>query len=168
MSMKTEVENASASNFVRWYRDKEGRELTGLIRGEAPDFICKIGDKNIGLEITTAYYDCEHSRALWRGACGQTALKKLEDIFASAEETEFIEIYQPEQQLIESINNVLVKKCTKSYGPSTILLIRVPSHPLTTASEFVSRVVPFISIPTENPFREVYVASDQAGFFRVM
>ena len=95
MSTTTEEEIASAGNFVRWYSNTRGRELITLEKQEAPDFLCKFRDGDIGLEITTAYYDNQHARAVWDIAREKVMPRKIHEMSSNGDECEFHEVWEP-------------------------------------------------------------------------
>jgi hypothetical protein len=165
MSTKIKTEIASARNFVRWYSHTTDRKLIALKKQEAPDFVCRFGDCEIGLEITTAYYDDRHAKAVWRIARGEVTARRIQDISSNGDESVFLEVYVPEQKILDFINNCIRIKCEKSYGIPTILLIRIPCLPLTADRELQHEVIPNLKVPNQNPFREVYLTADQKSYF---
>ena len=56
------VEFATAKNFIHWYNRKTDRNLSFSKKQETPDFIYADENGEIGLEVTTAYYNQDHAR----------------------------------------------------------------------------------------------------------
>jgi hypothetical protein len=136
--------------FICWLNAREGRQLIFDARpGEAPDLLYRDGSDKLTLEIAGVYYDTREASVWWGAKRGDSNAprawsgKDMDDM------------------LVSSINERLTEKCLKSYGSDCMLVLY--AHPLMTTAEELDSLLHGISIPTRNPFREIYLT----GFFPV-
>lgn len=164
---KAEVEFATAKNFIEWYNRSVGRQLTFTCRpAEAPDFIFRDTVGEIGLEITTVYYDQKHARIAAETARERRkAYTKQEFIENPALEMHWVAA--PESKLIASINQRLIRKCRNNYGANCVLVVRIVSAALTDAYEFETVVVAHVRAPAKHCFLKIFLTQNQEDFFAV-
>ena len=109
----------------------------------APDLEYRQGNRSLGVEVVTAYYDTEDAKFKWLAA------RKRPDAPDKWSGDDF------DKSLVENINSALVAKCAKSYGPNCVLAVCVfPT--LTPAWEMESRLED-IRVPATNPFDAIYL-----------
>lgn len=152
--LKGQVERATARNFIDWYNKENSRKLVLSKKQEAPDFVYVDEIGEIGIEITTCFYNQYHAALVSKWARGYAVRENRSKLMR-----------EPEKELVASINERLREKAQKRYGENCFLVIRVPSSPLTTNAEFERDVVPAISVPMNHPFRKIFVTVDQQHFF---
>jgi hypothetical protein len=110
---------------------------------EAPDLQYREGNRSLGVEVVTAYYDREDAKFKWLGA------RKRPDAPVKWSGVDF------DKSLVENINSAIDAKCRKSYGPNCVLGVCVfPS--LTRAWEMESRLKD-VRVPAANPFDAIYL-----------
>ena len=159
------VESDTAENFIHWYNQKNGRNLTRSKKQEAPDFIYTDEDGEIGLEVTTAYYDQRHARATGEIGRKRRRPTTVQEVVNNPEGAEWIS--GSEASLTDFINRIIKNKCQKLYGENCILLIRVVRPDLTTVHELQHVVIPDLRVPEQNPFKEVYLTINQQCYFKL-
>jgi hypothetical protein len=109
-----------------------------------PDLEYRQGNRSLGVEVVTAYYDKEDdAKFKWLGA------RKRPDAPDKWSGVDF------DKSLVENINAALVAKCAKSYGPNCVLAVGVLPD-LTRAWEIESRIKD-IRVPATNPFEAIYL-----------
>ena len=129
---------------IEWYNANHGRSFQFYGRADgAPDLEYREGDRSLGVEVVTAYYDKEDAKLKWLTA------RKRPDAPGKWSGVDF------DQSLVENINAALVAKCAKSYGPNCLLAVCVLPD-LTHASEMESHLED-IHIPASNPFDAIYL-----------
>jgi hypothetical protein len=115
--------------------------------GVAPDLEYREGNRSLGVEVVTAYYDdAEDAKFKWLTA------RKRPDAPGKWSGKNF------EQYLVEDINARLVDKCAKSYGPNCVLAVCVLPR-LTHAWEMES-LLKDIRVPAINPFDAIYLCGE--------
>ncbi len=168
--LKIKVEEATARNFIEWYNKSTNRNFAFLHRpSPAPDFVYSDKDGEIGLEITTVYYDQNHAKATTETARGIRKSCSLQDIIGALrlDELDWVQVCEPEIKLITSINRQLTEKCEKDYGSDCILVVRVVSAGLTTESEFETEVIPQLRVPEKNRFLNIFITENQNVYFEL-
>jgi hypothetical protein len=163
----TTVEDATARNFIQWYNQKTGRNLTFKKKQETPDFIYFDENGEIGVEVTTAHYNQDHARFTAETGRGKLKTHTIQKIINNPEGIEGHTVCEPEKSLIDFINKLIKKKCAKPYGKNCVLIIRVLMPALTTDREFQHEVIPDINLPEQNPFKEVYLTNNQQAYFKL-
>ena len=112
--------------------------------GVAPDLEYREGNRSLGVEVVTAYYDeAEDAKFKWLWA------RKRRD----APDKWFGRNF--ERRLVENINSALANKCRKSYGPNCLLAVCV--LPDLTFAEDMESLLKGVRIPTTNPFEGIYL-----------
>ncbi len=127
---------------------------------EAPDFILEDSKENeIGLEITSAYYDQDRAKGYWktlrsdkegiydsRGNCieGNIPLKDV--------------MLNPDEMLAFFVKKELDSKCLKTYGHQCILVIFVDAPLWSDRKLKLIRKIP--KVLAGNSFFEIYVCVD--------
>jgi hypothetical protein len=114
--------------------------------GVAPDLEYREGNRSLGVEVATAYYDIEDAKFKWLEA------RKRPDAPRQWCGENF------DENLVENINSELVDKCAKSYGPTCVLGVYVFPM-LTRAWEMESRLED-IRVPDTNPFDAIYLCGE--------
>ena len=139
-----EHEQAVGNEFVVWLNKENGSSLVFSRRGTpAPDLIYIDGTSELGLEISSAYYDGAHARFQWKNARGNS------DAPSSWSGMNF------ETHLIQNIGEVIKTKSQKAYGPNCYLVIFVRAD-LTSYDEFIDLLQSLV-LPTDIPFPGVYI-----------
>lgn len=137
-------ERAVADAFVHWYNRHHGTAYAYHARGaDPPDFVYRMGTREMLLEVTAAYYDPANATMLWQNARG---LPGAPQVWKSK---------NPDGKLVERIHLALKNKCAKQY-PSRCLLLVGLYPDLTTADEFAD-LIPEIEVPSPCPFAEIYL-----------
>ena len=165
--LNTKVEYATAQNFIQWYNQRTGRNLALSKKQETPDFIYTDENGEIGLEVTTAYYNQDHARVTAETGRGRRRAFTIKEIIDDPEGIEGHTVWDPELSLIDFINSLIVKKYAKPYGENCVLVIRVLMPALTTDYEFLHEVLPNIRLPEQTPFKEVYLTANQQAYFKL-
>jgi len=165
--LNTKVEYATAANFVEWYNITFGQKLALLRKQESPDFIYADAIGEIGLEVTTAYYNQDDAKILAETGRGKRRTYSIQEIVDAPKEINYQTVWEPEMSLVHFLNKLTMAKCSKHYGASCILVIRVPKPALTTRFEFEHEVVPNVSVPAENSFNEIFLTADQRRYFKL-
>jgi hypothetical protein len=152
---KSQVERATAQNFINWYNQQIGRNLALSRKQEAPDFIYTDDIGQTGLEVTTSFYNHDHATLVWKTARGhQPGANQFG-------------IWEPEKALIAFINERICEKSKKRYGDNCLLIIRVILPAVTSVGEFEYEVMPKILVPADHPFSAIYLTLDQQKYFRL-
>lgn len=118
---------------------------------QEPDLLYRMGDRCLGVEVTTAYYDNNHSRAEW-GAARENLEPDTKDrmimLFAGI---------NPDQRMISSVQDALRKKGKKVYaGTSSVwLCIQARAH-LASLDEMVA-LVKTLDIPKQSSFERLFL-----------
>ena len=112
------------------------------------------------LEVTSAFYDNEHAKFIWKGVRGEPdAPNGWTGI-------------NPNESLVNAIRNCITKKAQKRYENETLLLIEVP--PGVTSAEELTNLVDMQQFPDNLPFLGIYVVGEfpikkgSTGGFRVI
>jgi hypothetical protein len=148
MNLKRKLEQRIANEFIKNknvippsknYKLKE--------HGDAPDFIIKddIGNE-IGLEITSAYYD----QGLAKGY-----FELLRSAKGGIDYSQNVILLNPDIMLISFVKKILNKKCLKNYGEQPILIIYVDAPVWNNRK--LNRIRGITSDLKRNPFSEIYV-----------
>ena len=146
-------ERAVGNAFIGWFNNRSSTNYQFASRaGEAPDLIYRDGNREMRLEITTAWYDAAAAKYEWQNARG------------SPNAPEDWEGVDPDQNLIESVNEILRKKCSASYGSNCSLVVEVLPR-LTTAEE-LQALLGNIAIPRDSPFAGIYLTDRSDGASR--
>lgn len=154
--LKYQVEHATAQNFIQWHNEQNGRNLTLLKKQEAPDFIYSDHIGQIGLEVTTIFYNKDHAEFTATAVRGQHKTNVISPV-----------IREPEESLVKSINMQIAKKCENDYGKNSLLVIRVILPALTSNREFEEHVISQIIIPDICRFKEIYLTWNQQNYFKL-
>ncbi len=164
---KTTIEDATAKNFIPWYNQKNGRNLTLRKKQDTPDFIYADEKGEVGVEVTTAHYNQDYAKFTMETGRGRRKAHTKQEIIDNPEVIEGHTVSEPEKSLIGFINNRIMEKCVKTYVKICVLIIRVPMPALTTDYDFQYVVIPNIELPEHNPFKEVYLTIDQRTYFKL-
>ncbi len=174
MNKKQELEKAVCDRFVNGENILPPHKHTYTIKEyrDAPDCVLVDGKENeIGLEITTAYYDHDRARGTW------TTIKSKKGIYSSKGNylgywnptTACFEdehgnrvklptgdvIVEPDKCLASFVQNQINEKCQKDYGYQCILIIYL--HAPLWDDETLKTIRKTIQIPERNPFFEIYI-----------
>jgi hypothetical protein len=131
--------------FIEWYNKKNSTEFNYDRRGaDPPDLIYCSGNQELLLEITSSYYDEDNAAMLWQNARG---VPSAADMWIGK---------SPDQTLIDHINGLLVKKCSKQYPEHCLLIVHI--YPDPTDSNEMNVLIDQVKIPERHPFAEIYLA----------
>ena len=146
-NMKEQHERAVGDGFIVEFNKQQGTQYVfDRLGGEAPDLVYRDGNSEIGLEITSCYYDPNHAKFLWKNA------RNLPDAAAGWNGVNF------SQTFVVNINATLRDKCAKDYGSDCILLVYVSLN-LTTFKD-MEALLPKIEIPAKHGFEGIYLVGD--------
>lgn len=146
-SLKEQFEKAVGDLFISWYNKKMATNFVFDRMGEdPPDLVYRDESKELPIEVTSAYYNEEHTILLWKSA------RKAPD---APKEWEAI---NPDRSLVADISHALQKKSENSYEKNYVLVISI--HPSLTSSKEMNSLIEEISIPQIIPFTAVYLAGN--------
>lgn len=134
--------------FIAWYNKKHNACYKYVGRPqEVPDLDYEFRGQHKKLEIVQAYYNEVDAHMLWGGIRHDpNAPMGWSGSF-------------PDQQLIESINDCIERKCRNTYGTDCSLVVHV--RPSMTDMDEMASNISKIRIPHKVPFCFVYLS----GFF---
>ncbi len=148
MNLKRQFEQRIAKEFIKNenvipssknYKLKE--------HGDAPDFIIKDDEENeIGLEITSAYYDQELAKGYF---------ELLRSTKQGIDYSQNVVMLNPDIMLISFVKRILNKKCLKNYGNQSILVIYVDAP--VWDNRKLNRIRGITRELKRNPFSEIFV-----------
>lgn len=141
--LKKQHERAVGDALVEWLNSSTGTDYAFARAGEAPDLVFSSSKGELGIEVTTAYYDGAHAKSMWDLARGIADMTEWSG-------KDF------DEGLASEVVRLVDEKCTGQYGANCLLLIDVQA-PLTTADELQAELVgrPF---PDLSRFAAVYIA----------
>ena len=137
-------EQAVGDQFIDWLNTTSGFKYTFKGRGNtAPDLIYSDGQSELGIEITSAYYDSDHAKMQWQLA------RKIPDAPTTWSGMNF------DERLAKNIESKISEKCINDYGPNSVLIVFVRAD-LTFHNELVD-LLNGIHLPTSIPFSAIYL-----------
>jgi hypothetical protein len=95
------------------------------------------------LEITSSYYDEDSAKMLWQNARG---IPGAADISLGK---------KPDQALIDHINHMIAKNCSKQYPEHCLLIVHI--YPDLTDADEMKVMRNQIKIPERHPFVDIYL-----------
>ena len=159
--LKEKSERAVGESFIEWLNSEKGTKYRFKTRPDrAPDLIYASDSNELFIEVTTAFYDDEHAKFIWKGVRGEADAPNR-----------WVGV-NPNKSLVDEIYNRLIKKAGKRYGNETLLLIEVP--PGVTSAEELSELLDKQQFPKDLPFSGIYVVGnfpikkDSIGGFSVI
>jgi hypothetical protein len=112
----------------------------------ALDLIYTPDSNEIFIEVTSAFYDDEHAKFIWKSVRGEADAP-----------TRWIGV-NPNKRLVDEICSRLIKKAQKRYEDETLLLIEIP--PGITSAEELSELLDKQQFPKNLPFAGIYVVGN--------
>jgi hypothetical protein len=154
-------ERAVGESFIGWFNSENGTEYRFKGRPErAPDLIYVSGSKELYLEVTSAFYNKEHAKFIWKSARGESdAPNGWTGMNAN-------------ESLVYAIHNCITKKAQKRYDKETLLLVEVP--PGVTGAEELTSLLNLQKFSDNLPFIGIYIVGEfpikkgSTGGFRVI
>lgn len=132
------------------------------VDGEEPDLLFQFGERRIGIEIATAYYDDNQARVEWQMARG--ALKPDSNGIVR------LGFWESPDELIDArVQAELNDKCSKKYSGVDAAWLCIEQHaPLSDVAETCARASR-MRVPSSHPFERIYLglhapAGDGGGF----
>lgn len=154
-------EKAVGQAFIEWLNAEKGQNYIYKGRPDrAPDLIYASGNNELYIEVTSAFYDNDHAKFIWKSVRGEPDAP-----------TSWGGI-NPNESLVNEIHNCVIKKAKKRYKNETLLLIEVP--PGVTSDEELSNLLDLRQFPDDLPFMGIYVVGEfpiknnSAGGLRVI
>lgn len=173
MDKKKALEKAVCERFVKgeYVIPPIERKYELKVHSDAPDFILK-DDKGseIGLEVTTAYYDQSRAEGTWKRPSEKGIFDSRGNFLGSWNPVKagFYDrdgnrvklpindvITEPDKCLTSFVQNQINEKCKKNYGIPCILVIYAAA-PLWD-NETLEEIRNIIQVPEKNPFLEIYI-----------
>jgi hypothetical protein len=156
-----QFERAVADEFFEWFNAQRKTSYSYSRRGgEAPDLVYSWDGEELFVEITAGYYDNAHGAFLSKSARG-----------ASDAPAGWVGA-NPDKSLAQAIARRVNDKCSKRYGPRTLLLVNVP--PGVTSAEKLSELLVQERFPDPMPFAGAYVCgrfpitTSSSGGYRIL
>lgn len=149
------MERFVGDKFITWLNNQRHASYSFSKRGTpAPDLIYRDGATELGIEISSAYYDAAYARFQWQYARGNpTAPTEWSG-------TNF------EARLIRNIGEVVDEKSKRTYGQNCCLVIYV--RPDLTPHDELVNLLRLLVLPAVIPLKGVYILGYFAEGYRVI
>lgn len=146
--IKEKFERFVGEKFIEWINSNRKSHFVFLRRGdvppdEAPDLIFTDGGGELGVEVSSEYYDKADAKLIW-----EVAREKM-DAPRSWSGMNF------EDALVANITRVISTKAAKQYGSNCMLVIYV--EPRLTESEEMCELAARVEVPDQHSFRGIYI-----------
>ena len=145
-NMKEQLEQSVGDTFFEWLNIQRRTNYCFSRRaGEAPDLVYADGDKELFVEVTTAYAHKDHAEFLWKNASGARNAPEVWDGI------------EPDRSLAQEVVNLIANKSKKRYGNNCILLVNIPPGVTPEGELLVLLTGAPLPAPVDLPFVGVYV-----------
>ena len=123
----------------------------GAPQKQEPDLLYRMGDRCLGVEVTTAYYDNNHSRAEWGEAREKLAPDtkgRMIMLFADID---------PDQRMISSVQDALRKKGKKVYSGTSSVWLCIQARDRLASLDEMAALVKKLDIPKQSSFERLFL-----------
>lgn len=142
--LQEKAERFIGEKFIEWMNSNKRSRFVFSCRGNlAPDLIFTDGDEELGVEISSAYYDGAYAKLVWEGSRGK------KDAPSSWGGVNF------EDTLVANINKTISMKAAKQYGSNCVLVIYV--DPRLTEHQEMRKLAARVEMPIRHSFRGIYI-----------
>jgi hypothetical protein len=149
-SAQEQRERRAGELLIEWYNDRHGTSFRFVGRpGVAPDLSYQDGNRQLWVEVVTAYYDAGGDAKFYWGN-----VRNHPDAPQKWKGENF------ERYLVNDISEKIVGKCAKSYGPHCLLAVHV--YLTLTHAEDMEPLVKDIVVPATQVFEGIYLCADCA------
>lgn len=144
---KEKYEKSVGDTFIEWLNSEIGTEYRFInYPDRAPDLLYSSNGDDLLIEVTSAFYDREHAKFIWKG------IREEEDAPLGWSG------FNPNRSLAAEIFNRVTEKAKKRYGDKTVLLIEVP--PGVTSAEELTEMLGNKQVEKQTPFVGIYVVGN--------
>jgi len=151
-ALKQRHERAVADHLLASLKVDATFDRMGDPSKNEPDVIYKIGDKTLGIEVATAYYEDSDAKDEWQIATGENPLAAREMRPRSGGV-----IGNPDQTICERVQAELEDKCEKQYaGIDETWLCISQEAPLSDAAS-VAQCIRVLKVPVRHQFARIYL-----------
>jgi hypothetical protein len=152
--IQAQHELAVGERLITALNHEEGSAYKFLERGnDAPDLIYSDGGLRLGIEVGTVYYHSKDAELRWKGARSKTDAPTSWGM--NAEEV-MRWGFEPDANLMLSLQKLLNAKCQKYYGDNCWLLISL--YPNLTSWEEFEELLRTFEPPAAHRFKRILIA----------